>query len=272
MMRRFPRPSRRIGLLLAAGALGLVVPLLPVAASAASAATGNAACSGGSIAAGTYQSLTVTGFCSADAGPVTVTKNLTLAPGAALLAAFGGSDLNVGGNLTVGSQAILVLGCEPEAFPCLNDPDQTVGTLSTNDHVGGNLTANGALMVLAHNNKIGGNVTQSGGGGGVNCSTFPLGPDGPPAYSTYEDNTIGRNASVTGLGTCWLGFIRNTVAGNINFNGNANFDPDGNEVVTNSAGRNLNCSGNSPAPQVGDSAGSANTVGGKATGQCVGLT
>jgi len=172
----------------------------------------------------------------ADAGPVTVTKNLTLAPGAALLAAFGGSDLNVGSNLTVGSQAILVLGCEPEAFPCLNDPDQVVGTLSTNDHVGGNLTANGALMVLAHN------------------------------------NTIGRNASVTGLGTCWLGFIRNTVTNNVNFNGNVTFDPDGNEVVTNSVGRNLNCSGNSPAPQVGDSGGSPNTVGGKATGRRVGLT
>src|SRR5215472_8769400 len=161
MMRRFPRLSRRVGTLLAAGALGVVAPLLPVAASAASAATGNATCSGGSIAAGTYTSLTVTGFCSADAGPVTVTKNLTVASGAALLAAFGGSDLNVGGNLTVGSHAILVVGCEPEAFPCLNDPNA-----STSDHVGGNLTATGALMVLAHHNTIGGNVTQSGGGGG----------------------------------------------------------------------------------------------------------
>ena len=267
MVRRFRRLSWNVGTLLVAGALGLVVPLLPGAASAASAATGNAACSGGPIAAGTYSSLTVTGFCSVDAGPVTVIKNLTLAPGAALNAAFGGSDLNVGGNLTVGSNAILVLGCEPEAFACFNDPNA-----STNDHVGRNLSADGALMVLAHHNAIGGNVTQSGGGGGVNCSTFPLGPDGPPAYSTYEDNTIGGNASVTGLGTCWLGFIRNAVTRNVNFNSNVTFDPDGNEVVTNSVGSNLNCSGNSPAPQVGDSAGSPNTAGGKATGQCAGLT
>jgi hypothetical protein len=207
-----------------------------------------------------------------DAGPVTVTKNMTLAPGAALNAAFGGSDLNVGGNVTVGSNAILVLGCEPEAFVCFNDPDQTTGTLSTNDHVGGNLTAEGSLMVLAHHDSIGGNLTQSGGGGGVNCSTFPLGPDGPPAYSTFEDNKIGGNASITGLGTCWLGFIRNSVTGNVNFNGNITFDPDGNEVVTNSAGSNLNCSGNSPAPQMGDSEGGLNIVGGKGTGQCVGLT
>jgi len=263
-MKRFPRLSGRLAALLAAGGVGLVLPLLPVAASAAG---GNATCSDGSVAAGRYQSLTVTGFCSVDAGAVTVTKNLTVARGAALVAAFGGSDLNVGGNLTVGSHAILVLGCEQEEFPCLNDPNAT-----TSDHVGGNLTANGALMVLAHHNAIAGNVAQSGGGGGVNCSTFPLGPSGPPAYSTYEDNTIGRNASVTGLRTCWLGFIRNTVARNVNFNDNRTADPDGNEVVTNTVRWNLNCHGNSPAVQVGDSEGSPNTVGRKATGQCVKLT
>jgi hypothetical protein len=256
--------------LCAAGALALAVPALQGTASAAPAA--NATCSGGSIAAGTYSSLTVSGFCSVDAGNVTVTKNVTLAPGGGLLAAFGGSDLNVGGNLIVGANAILVLGCEPVAFVCFNDPDQVVGTLRTNDRVGGNLTADGALMVLAHNNIIVGNLAQSGGGGGVTCSLFPLGPDGPPAYSTFEDNAIGGNASVTGVGTCWLGFIRNTVVGNVNFSGNVTFDPDGNEVVTNSAIRNLNCSGNSPKPQFGDSAGNLNTVGGKATGQCVGLT
>jgi hypothetical protein len=263
MMRRFPRLSGRLAALLVAGGAGVALPLLPVAASAAN---GNATCSGGSVAAGTYQSLTVAGFCSVDAGPVTVTKNVTVAAGGALVAAFGGSDLNVGGNLTVGSHAILVLGCEPEAFPCFNDPNA-----STSDHVGGNLAADGALMVLAHHNTIGGNVAQSGGGGGVNCSTFPFGPSGPPAYSTYEDNTIGRNASVTGLRTCWLGFIRNTVTRNVNFNNNITFDPDGNEVVTNSVGWNLNCRANSPAPQVGDSGGSPNTVGRKATGQCVKL-
>jgi len=267
MIRRFPRLTGKAGILLAAGVLGLAAPSLQGTALAASAANADSACSGGSIAAGTYSSLTVTGFCSVDSGPVTVTDNLRLAPGAVLNAAFGGSDLNVGGDLAVGSNAILVLGCEPEAFSCFNDPNA-----STNDHVGGNLTADRALMVLAHHNTIGGNVAQSGGGGGVNCSTFPLGPDGPPAFSTYEDNTIDGNASVTGLGTCWLGFIRNAVTHNINFNDNVTFDPDGNEVVTNSAGSNLNCSGNSPAPQVGDSAGSPNTVRGKATGQCAGLT
>jgi hypothetical protein len=73
-------------------------------------------------------------------------------------------------------------------------------------------------------------------------------------------------------GDLLAGFIRNTVTSNVNFNGNVTFDPDGNEVVTNSVGRNLNCTGNSPAPQVSYSEGTHNTIGGKATGQCVGLT
>src|SRR5262249_58856741 len=133
---------------------------------------------------------------------------------------FRGSAMNVGVKLPVGSPALLVLGCEPEAFICFNDPDQTVGTLSTNDHVGGNLTAGGALMVLAHHNAIAGNLAQSGGGGGVNCSTFPLGASRPPAFSTYDDDTIGRNAPGTGLRTCRLGVIRNTRAPHVHFNDN----------------------------------------------------
>jgi hypothetical protein len=46
---------------------------------------------------------------------------------------------------------------------------------------------------------------------------------------------------------------------------------DGNEVVTNTIHGNLNCEGNDPAPQVGDSEGSPNHVTGVKTGQCVGL-
>src|SRR5262249_58823218 len=112
-MRRFPRLSGRLAALLAAGGVGLVLPLLPVAASAAG---GNATCSGGSVAAGTYQSLTVTGFCSVDSGAVTVTKNLTVAPGAALVAAFGGAGLHVRGHPTLGSPGSFGLGCGPEGL------------------------------------------------------------------------------------------------------------------------------------------------------------
>src|SRR5581483_1515339 len=93
-------------------------------------------CSGGSIAPGTYTSLVISGVCTLDAGSVVVRHTLTVQPNAALLAAFGGGPtLTVGGNLYVRTNGVLVLGCEPEAFVCLNDPDQTVGTLSSKEIV-----------------------------------------------------------------------------------------------------------------------------------------
>ena len=238
----------------------------------ANAATNSLTCAGGSVPAGTYDSLTIAGFCMLDDGNVTVNGNVTLAPNSGLNGAFGGSNLTVGHNLLVGSDAILVLGCEPEAFICFNDPDQDVGTLATHDSIGQNLVADGALMMLIHNNQIGGNVSQSGGGGGDTCDNFPLGPDGPPAYSTYEDNQIGRNAAISGIATCWMGFIRNHVAGNVSYNNVVTADPDGNEITSNVISRNLNCSGDDPKPQFGDSSGVANIVGGQQNGQCTHIT
>jgi hypothetical protein len=262
---------RGLGWRAIAVAAGSAMIVLGVPAVAASAAGAPYTCQGGSIPGGSYGSVLVTGFCQLDSGTVTVSGNFSVAPGAGLLAAFGGSDLHVAKNLTVGAGAIIALGCEPQAFACFNDPDQNVGTLSTQDTIGQNFTATRALMVLAHHNQIGGNATQTGGGGGVTCNNFPLGPDGPPAYSTWEDNTIGRNAVVTGVQTCWMGFIRNHVAKNAIYSDNVLADPDGNEVVTNVIGHNLNCSGNAPSPQRGDSDGDANIVGGRATGQCTNI-
>jgi hypothetical protein len=61
------------------------------------------------------------------------------------------------------------------------------------------------------------------------------------------------------------------VSGNVNFHQNVTFDPDANEVVSNVISGKLNCSANSPAPQIGDSGGSLNTVSRGGTGQCVPL-
>jgi hypothetical protein len=252
-------------------ALGLASSLLVLTPAGASAQVGGSAtCHGGSVASGVYSSLDIAGLCALNAGPVVVQQNLTLEKGSGLNAAFGGSDLAVGGNVVVMQDAILVLGCEPQAFPCFND-NPTHPTMSTHDSVGGNLTATSALMMLIHNNVIGGAATQTGGGGGVTCSFFPLGQNGPPAYSTYEDNTIGNGASITGVNTCWLGFIRNRVWGTVNYNNNITADEDGNEVVTNLISGKLNCAGNSPDPQFGDSGGDPNLVAGGATGQCTSL-
>ncbi|HXI95860.1 MAG TPA: hypothetical protein VNG04_07020 [Candidatus Acidoferrum sp.] len=252
------------GLVLAALAAGIAV----ASASGAPPPKGYT-CSGGSIPAGTYTSLTVTGTCAVDSGNVNVTNNATVTTGAALVAAFGGSDLTVGGDLLVRNNGILVLGCEPEAFICFNDPDQVNGTLATNDSVGHDLRATNALSVLAHHNTIGHNVSVTGGGGGAGpsaCDSTAL--FGGPPFGTFEDNTIGHDASINGVHTCWLGFFRNSVSNDVRYNGNKTSDPDGNEVATNTIGGDLSCNGNNPKPQVGDSGGAPNVVSGHARGQC----
>lgn len=197
-----------------------------------------------------------------------VAGNVDIDEHAGLNAAFGGSDLVVRRDVIVEPGAILALGCEPNAFICFNDPDQKVGTLSTNDRIGGNLIGEHPLMMLVHKSIIGGSVTQSGGGGGAVCTIFPLGPNGPPAYSTYEDNFVAGHASITGLRTCWFGFIRNTVVHDVTVRNNRLGDPDGNEIVTNIVGGNLRCSDNHPHAQLGDSGGTPNIVAGRATGEC----
>lgn len=262
--------SRRQRVSALVAGIGLVVFLLGATAQGAIAAGGGSTCRGGSVASGTYSSLVIAGACAIDSGPVTVLNNLTVQPGADLYAAFGGSDLKVGGNLDVHSGAVLVLGCEPDAFPCFND-DPNNPTMSTNDVVGKNLTAEGALAVLVHHNTLSGNVVLSGGGGGVNCDPQPP-LFGSPAYATYEDDTIGGNVSITGWRSCWLGFFRETVSGNVAFNNNVTADPDGNEVATNTISGGLHCSNNDPAPQFGDSGGSKNIVSGRVTGQCIAVS
>jgi hypothetical protein len=91
------------------------------------------------------------------------------------------------------------------------------------------------------------------------------------AFNTIEDSVINGGYTEAGYDGFWNGFIRNTVHGPVNLFGNVVADPDGNEVVTNTIYGPLNCAGNDPAPQVGDSEGSANRVTGPETGQCAGL-
>lgn len=256
---------RRLGafaaVVVTAGAVQLVSPT-------ASFAAAGQTCSGGSIAGGSYSSLTITGFCTVDAGTVNVANDVTVAPGGELVAAFGGSDLLVGGNLDVLSNGVLILGCEPEAFICVNDPDQNNGTLTTHDSVGRNLTAQDALAVIVHATTIGLNTDVKGGGGGVTCdSTIPNIP-GPPAYMDFEDDTIGGNSTIQGVQSCWAGYIRNTVSGNVIYQRNTFADPDASELTSNVVGHNMICSGNSPQVQFGDSSGSPDVVGGKALGEC----
>jgi len=92
-----------------------------------------------------------------------------------------------------------------------------------------------------------------------------------PTWNTLEDNQINGHVKINGYNGFWQGFIRNHVNGTVSFTNNTVLDPDGNEFVTNTIKGSLNCSGNSPAPQVGDSEGEPNVVSGSETGQCAGI-
>jgi hypothetical protein len=235
----------------------------------------NGTCTGGSIPSGVYLNLNIAGVCTVDAGSVQVQQNLTVLSGGTLIAAYGGTDkmrvgsnLNVGGNLYVRTNGILVLGCEPVNQICLNDPDQSVGSYFTRDTIGGNLIAQDALAVVVHLVVVGQDVKMNGGGGGVTCSGSLPPPLGGPPYGDFEDMIIGGSLTITGWQSCWLGFVRNAITNQVTFNNNVTADPDGNEIVTNSIRGNLNCTGNNPSPQIGDSGGSLNNVFGRARGQC----
>jgi len=133
-----------------------------------------------------------------------------------------------------------------------------------NGTIGGGVHATNAANVQLHFVTVNGGVTLIGGSG-------PFGPPFDVTWNTIEDSHINGGVNEIGFNGFWNGFIRNTVHGSVNLNDNVLVDPDGNEFVTNTIYGSLNCSGNDPAPQVGDSEGSPNVVTGRETGQCAGL-
>jgi hypothetical protein len=285
------RPIRRMALGAAAALLGLA--LIPVlTASAASAAPlgggggGFYTCSGGNIPPGTYGSIRITGVCFAPAGTIIVRGNLTIASNALLDAVTPGdpsakpvvpATVLIGGNVTVGKNGVLALGCSPN-ISCGNPPGISF------DRVRGNLTAINSEAVVVHSATIGGNVTVLGGGGGAAggansgaCFTSPIPKPwseapglvaGGPQYTDFEDSFVGGNLTVAGQQTCWLGSFRNQVGGSLLYADNVTSDPDGMEIANNLMGGSMTCLNNDPAVQWGDSAAAPNLVGGRGIGEC----
>ncbi len=197
--------------------VGLVLAVALLAVSASSAGAKNTkpkhnTCTGstdnfpaelGSLS-GTYSGhVKISGACAVAAGPTTINGNLTIGKGSTLIAQFASSPLTVTGNIKVRAGGTLLLGCFASSSPCLDDPDQENPTLNGPATVGGNLIATNALGVVVHNASIGRNVIQHHGGGGVTCEpqgVFAL--LGPPAYSTYEDSTIGGSIELKGMRGC----------------------------------------------------------------------
>jgi hypothetical protein len=179
------------------------------------------------------------------------------------------------GELAAGTYHKLVV---PEGAVCLSEGPVTIR--------GGLLIEPGATFVLGSEENPGDTGTISGGVRATNPASVQIhfttinggidiqggsGPFGGPfdiTWNAIEDNRINGGATVEGYDGFWFGFIRNQVNGSVNLNHNVLLDPDGNEYVTNVIHGTLNCRGNSPAPQIGDSQGSPNRVTGAKTGQC----
>ena len=190
----------------------------------------------------------------ANAAPSTTTCIDFLAPGTyqrvvvpAGAACFSTGPVTIRNGLFVEAGATFVLG--DEEHPGDN------GTISAGVH------ATNAANVQLHFVTINGGVDIHGGAG-------PFGPPFDVTWNTIEDSQINGGVTIEGYNGFWMGFIRNNVNGSVNLNDNVLVDPDGNEYVTNTIHGSLNCRGNSPAPQVGDSEGAPNQVTGAKTGQC----
>jgi hypothetical protein len=190
----------------------------------------------------------------ANAGPSITTCDGELASGTyqRVVVPEGGICLSNGpvtirSGLFVGAGATFVLGNEE------NPGDN--GTIS------GGVHATDAASVQIHFMTINGGIDIHGGSG-------PFGGPFEVTWNTIEDSQIHGNVTIEGYNGFWMGFIRNTVYGSVNLNNNVLVDPDGNEYVTNTIHGSLNCAGNSPAPQVGDSEGDPNVATGAKTGQC----
>lgn len=267
-------------------ACALVLAMVAATAGPAGAAP-KASCSGDltsfpanvGVLAGTYDgNVVVSGACVVVAGPTVVNGDLTLAPGATLIAAFSTGSLTVNGNVLVQKGATLILGCLPTSFPCFDDMGE-VPSLSSPGSVSGNLIATQPLGVIVHNTTIQGHVSENGGGGGTTCE--PAGGIfallGFPAYSDYEDSSIGGNLNVNHLHSCWLGMARDQVGGNLLLNQDQLADPDGAEVISNAVSGNLVCHQNSMVWDSADLSESGlyprawepNSVDGGRVGQCV---
>jgi len=174
-------------------------------------------------------------------------KKVTVPEGAVCLVQ---TPVTIRGGLWIQSGATFVLG--DEALPGDN------GTIS------GGVHATGAASVQIHFITINGGIDIHGGAGPTS-ELFGV------TFNAIEDNQINGGVTVEGYNGFWFGFIRNHVNGSVNLNNNVLADPDGNEYVTNVIHGSLKCSGNSPAPQIGDSEGSPNQVTGAKTGQCAAL-
>lgn len=227
----------------------------------------------GTALAGSYHNLTVSGIAYvANDATLTVSGNLILAPGSCL-DAFSTGTVQVGHNVIVGTGATLALGCAPGS----NGPPPLAPCYftTTDDRVGGNITADQPETMYLTAVTVGGNVVSNGGGFSTPGLSFPV-----------KNMNIKGNLILQGWHGgpgAWIGALRNQVGGNVIISNNVGYRPgdtnpnDSTEVVGNTVGGNLICQNNTPPALYGDAydptiGNGPNVVGHKAIGECANLT
>ena len=214
-----------------------------------------------SIPSNTYDSIKVTGVC--DVVPdavINVKGDITVARGGLFNAQSAPSTITVGHDVTAGAGSLLGLGCQSNfdhtPHPCAIEPDGA-SVITVN----GDVKAKNAFLVLLNGITVRKNVELTGGGGGDWAE---------------KHNTIGGNLSIHNVTPDWMGIEFNNVLGNVDLKKIWAIDPgDGGfgavNVVVNTIGHDLHCSGLGPRLTGGIFDGEVNIVTGKTTGQCVGL-
>lgn len=254
--------------LLAAGAALASTAAVILPAGAALAAPTTATCGNGQLGSGTYGQVLVTGHCSVPAhANITVLNNVIVAPGAIFDAQSAPAKIRIGGSVIGGSGSMVGLGCTP-AHGC--EPGTTYGGQSSTISVAHNIALDHVYNAAFNGIEVGGNLVSSGGGAGF------VGPQQFVPFSV-KDDTIHGNLVVNDLTTTWFGVIRSKIGGNVVLTNIRLDDPDGNEIVADTIGKNLVCLGLNPHPHLGDAVEGAppgygaSTVGGHRVGQCVSI-
>lgn len=232
----------------------------------------NNVCSSGNVASGSYRNLTIKGTCAIpDGAVVTVTGHVFLSSGATLNA-MTASTVQIKGSVFVAQGATLSLGC---SFALTQPPfpgGPVFCTGVSHDAVGGSIIATAPKTLKVDGITVGRDLISVGGGVAVTGANASTCESHPGALNfPIKDNTINGNVLISGWQGCWMGFIRNVQHGNTAIIANRTGDADSTEIVTNTISGNLLCWANTPAPQLGDSHGTPNTVAGHKVGQCAAL-
>ena len=151
------------------------------------------------------------------------------------------THMNVAGNIFVHKGGALILGCNPQSFPCLDDPQPKRPSLASRNRVGGQHHRPRRLGIVVHNTWIGHSVAQIGRRRRPELQA--AGACSPPttAPCTAPRRTTGSAAasSISDLRTCWLGVIRNWTGDSVHIVRNKAADPDAMEIVSNVVHGNL---------------------------------